>query len=329
MPEFKTAYDWGDLAFGSKKPLRDLNAVFIMAPREISQARFKEIIKAYLQKSDIVLGIAKESYVLGFEEQPQFRMQMPEAFGKIINQVNDSASPHKIHLLSYFQRELQYILESLKFSKVIGINGSWKYAFHTQAPYYVIANQKADLELISPFTGEVEARAFEMKTDQEITLSNQFSAGDFTEEEMLTKAKQAARFSYDYNFQTGLVIGKMQSPSSKKYKFLDFAFNKVVPYQTYAMLHGAARERNFSPPHDLNHYDTIHAEVMMLIQAQKKHLDLSKTTLFINLLPCPTCARMFTETDIEEFVYQHDHSSGYALKMLELAGKHVRQVITP
>ena len=49
--------------------------------------------------------------------------------------------------------------------------------------------------------------------------------------------------------------------------------------------------------------------------------------MFINLMPCPTCARMLAMTDIEEFVYSIDHSDGYAVKMLEAAGKKVRRVV--
>jgi deoxycytidylate deaminase len=327
MPESDTAFDWSDVAFGSKKPINNLTATFIMAPREISTARFKELLKTYLPKGNIVFGLSKENYVSGFEDQPQFRMQKLDNIQNIIAQVNDSASPHKIYTLGYFQRELTYLLESLSFARVVGINGSWKYAFHTQPPYYVLANKRISYELISPFASETEAKSYELVTDKEIVTHNPFPHGQFTETEMLEKAEQAARFSYDYSFQTGAVLGKRQTPQSKKYTFIDYSYNKVVPYQTYAMLHGASREQNFSPPHDLNHYDTVHAEVIMLIQAQTKQLDLSGTTLFINLLPCPTCARMFCETDIDEFMYQHDHSDGYALKMLERAGKKVHRLV--
>jgi len=36
---------------------------------------------------------------------------------------------------------------------------------------------------------------------------------------------------------------------------------------------------------------------------------------------------MLSQTDIAEFVYQEDHSDGYAIKMLELAGKKVRRIV--
>jgi deoxycytidylate deaminase len=79
---------------------------------------------------------------------------------------------------------------------------------------------------------------------------------------------------------------------------------------------------------DLNHYDVNHAEVELITQAVRDHLDLAGTTLFINVLPCPTCARMLTSTDIAEFVYAEDHSSGYAIRMLEAAGKTVRRIVS-
>src|SRR5581483_5306126 len=201
--------------------------------------------------------------------------------------------------------------------------GSWKYAFHTQPPYYVLANKRIDYELVSPFVNETEAKAYEQATDQEIARQNTFSSGQFSEAEMLERADRAARFSYDHSFQTGAVLGKKISSSSHLYEFIAYSYNKIVPYQTYAMLHGASREQHFSPPHDLNHYDTVHTEVMMVL----KGLNITGTTLFINLLPCPTCARMCAEADIQEFVYQHDHSDGYALKLLNEAGKIVRRAV--
>jgi deoxycytidylate deaminase len=137
-------------------------------------------------------------------------------------------------------------------------------------------------------------------------------------------AQTAAKQSFDYNMQTGVALARHNGTS---YELIATAYNGVVPYQTYAMHHGAARERNFSPMHDLNHYDTNHAEVELILKAQKQKLDLHSTTLFINLLPCPSCARMLAHTDIETFVYREDHSDGYAVKMLEQSGKKVIRLV--
>jgi deoxycytidylate deaminase len=319
-------FDWQDLAFSSKKPLNRLRAIFIMAPREISQARFKQLIKTYLPQGNIILGVAKETYVLGFENQPQFKLQSIDTFSKIIDQVNNSNTKAKIYQLHYFQREIKYLFEQLDFKKVILINGSWQYAWHTQAPYYILANRHITYEYVSPFGDEAEAKVYEKKLTPLIKSANPIPKAKLTAEEMMQKAIVASHYSYDYSFQTGTVLGKISS-NKKTYNLITFAYNKVIPYQTYAMLHGASREQNFSPPNDLNFYDTIHAEVMLVLQAQKKCIKLSGTTLFINLLPCPTCARMLCETKISNIIYANDHTDGFALQLLQTAGKQINRLV--
>jgi deoxycytidylate deaminase len=93
------------------------------------------------------------------------------------------------------------------------------------------------------------------------------------------------------------------------------------------MHHGALRERNFSPPNDLNYYDTAHAEVMLVLKSLKQGIKLANTTLFTNLLPCPNCALMLCDTEITEFVYAIDHSDGFAVQLLQNAGKKIRRII--
>lgn len=311
--------DWSDLAFSSKKPLRELKATFIAAPRDISTVRFTEIIKKYLPQGNIVLGISKEPYVLGFEDQPQFKMLQADTAQVIIDKVN-ARSPNKIATLLYSQREEQYIIEKIPFKKALFVNGSWKYSFHARPIYYTLAARHMPYELIAAFTDESEARAYIGSLPPE----PQKPAGTFSDIEMMAFAGAIAQQSFDYTFQTGVSLGRKKGNG---YEFIEWSFNRVVPYQTYAMLHGGSRETHFSPPHDLNHYDTIHAEVDMILKAQKQGMDLRGTTLFINLLPCPSCTRMFTQTDIEEFVYEHDHSDGYGFKMLRAAGKKIRRIV--
>jgi deoxycytidylate deaminase len=312
-------FDWHNLAFGSKKQVDELHATFIAAPRDISTARFTQLVKKYLPKGNVLLGLAKEPYIDGFEGQPQFTTLHVGAVQKIIDKVNAASKTHKIYTLTYFQRELPFILEKLDLNKVALVNGSWKHMFHTSPAYYVLAQRRTDYDMISPFANENEARGYEAT----VLPALESPKGDFTEKEMLEFAGEIAKRSFDYSFQTGVALGRRHN---EKFTFLAQGFNKVVPYQAYAMYHGASREVNFSPPNDLNHYDTVHAEVNFMVTAQKQKLDLTGTTLFINLLPCPSCARMFTETDIAEFVYANDHSEGYALRMLEAAGKKVRRL---
>jgi deoxycytidylate deaminase len=316
-------FSWSELAFGSKKPLNLLKATFIAAPRQLSQARLKQLIQEYLPKGNVILGIAREPYVLGFEDQPQFRTLQLADVEAMIAKINASKTPHKIYTLEYFQRELPYILEKLELSRVVLISGSWKHTFHTGPAYYALANRRIEYHLVSPFVDEAEAGAFEAQVGPQIERHYPVAAGAYDEADMMALAGVAAKHSYDYSFQTGVTLGKR---SGSNYKLLAWSFNKVVPFQTYAMHYGASRETNFSPPHDLNHYDTVHAEVELLIKAQRNKLDLADTTLFINLLPCSSCARMLADTDIAEFVYVADHSNGYAVGMLERAGKKVRRL---
>lgn len=325
--------DWSGLAFASKSPINKLDATFVLAPREISETRFIALIKDYLPKNNVVIGISKDAYVLGFEGQPQFRMLKLKSIKNTIDKVNASNSKHKVTVLNYSQREANYILDSLKFSSVVLINGSWQYAFHNSNLYYTLTKKNTPFSYVSPFLNEKEALDYETKINKVIV--GEFSKylasinqKELSETQMMNLASNSARSSFDYNYQTGASLGKRSANKKvKSYKCLTSSFNKVVPFQTYALHYGSLREKNYSPPNDLNYYDTNHAEVEILIGAQKNKLDLSGTTLFINLLPCPTCSRMISDTDIQEIVYNQDHSDGYAVKMLQESGKKVRRLI--
>nr|AIA10722.1 cytidine and deoxycytidylate deaminase zinc-binding region [uncultured bacterium] len=322
-------FDWSDLAFGSKNKVNNLHAVFVPAPRDISTARFRQLVQTYLPKQNILLGFSKEQYVEGFEDQPQFRMLEEAKVRELIDRINQNAkTTHKIYTLSYFQRELSYVLQKLSFSNVILVRGSWKHTFHTLPAYYTLIEAKVPYTFVSPFTSTAEAQAYEKDIEVKLhTWLGMYMSETYTEAGMLDLSSKAAKLSFDYSFQTGVVVGKRTSPQSKKYSLLLGAFNKVVPYQTYAMHNGNSREEHFSPPHDLNYYDTVHAEMELLVWALYKKASLKDTTMFINLLPCPTCSRILSQTELSEIVYTIDHSDGYAIKMLEAAGKKVRRLI--
>jgi len=313
-------FDWSDLAFGSKKPLRELKAIFVAAPRELSPKRFTQLLKEYLPQGNLLLGIAKEEFIDGFEGQPQFKTLRIHAVQAIVDKVNRSNSRHKVYTLRYFQRELPFVLEKVNCKRALFVNGSWHHSFHMRPEFYALTKQQIHYELVSPFCNEAEAREYIAEVEQPLPQPT----GSFSEVEMLKIASQASHCSFDYTFQTGVALGKKLG---KKYELLATACNNVVPFQGYALHYGSLREANFSPANDLNHYDTVHAEVALLVKAQKQTIDLHGTVLFINLLPCPTCARMFTQTDIAEFVYGEDHSAGYAVKLLEQAGKKVIRVV--
>jgi tRNA(Arg) A34 adenosine deaminase TadA len=324
------AFDWADLAFASKKPVNQLNATFIVAPRELSVTRIKQLLKQYLPQGHLVLGISKEDHVLGLENQPAFRMLQISIIDIYKRKLNTTTTGPKLYTLTYSQRDLPYLLDKLDFQKIVLINGSWYRAFHLRPEYYKIAERHLPYEMISPFADESEAKAY-ATTHQ--PPAPKLPTSPQTATQMLALANAAAVQSFDSaGFQIGVALGRRITPAAGQtaeplYQPLATTFNPVVPYQTYAMHHGASRERHFSPMNDLNHYDTNHAEVELIIQAARTSLDLRGTTLFINLLPCPTCARMLSQTDIAEFIYTTDHSAGYAITMLEAAGKTIKRII--
>jgi deoxycytidylate deaminase len=323
------SFDWADLAFGSKKPVNELKAIFIAAPRELSAQRFTQLIKEYLPQGNIVLGIAKELYVDDFDDQPQFKTLQVKQMQGIIDKVNAApVAPHAIYTLHYLQRETPYLLQKLHFKKVVFVNGSWHRSLHLRPEYYILANNHTPYETVSPFANEQEAKNYAKKCDvagAKMLADYQAGIKTYTDAALVQLVKKAATLSFDYTHQTGVALAKKRGDGT--HKLLTTAFNRVVPYQTYAMQHGSEREKHFSPAHDLNFYDTVHAETELLIKVQKQKLDLRGTSLFINLLPCPTCARMLAETDIDELVYQEDHSDGYAARLLTEAGKQVRRVL--
>lgn len=313
-------YNWSDLAFGDKKPLRSLNAVLIAAPREMSGVRIKQLIKTYLPTGNIVFGIAEEPYIKGFEGQPQFKTLQEADIQAIADKVNKSETPNKVALLKYKQADLVHILDKIKVKKVVLVNGSWQLSFHLRPEFYKLVSLQIPFEYVSPFSNESEAVEYARKHEKFSNASDNL----MSDTEIMKIANDEAANSFANEFQTGAALAKK---SGNKYHLILTTYNKVVPFDTFAWHNGALREKHLSAPGDLNHYDTVHAEIDLIIEAQKKQIDLSGTSLFINLLPCPHCAKALCNTDISEIVYSLDHSDGYAVALLEKAGKTVRRLL--
>ena len=239
----------------------------------------------------------------------------------VLDQVN-AKSTNKIYVLTYFQRDFKHILSKLDFRQLLLINGSWYQGFHLKPEYYTLVNRKIPYRMITPFTDEEEAR---LVADSLQPPAPALPEKLVSDAEMLSLANRAAKGSFDYSsFQTGCALGQKHKDG---YRAIATFFNRVVPYQTYPMHHGAIREKMFSPPNDLNFYDTNHYEVELMVEARHTGLDLNGTSIFVNVMHCPTCARMLSRTGIQEFVYAQDHSDGYAINLLELAGKKVRRLL--
>ncbi len=310
--------NWSDITQSEINLLNSLDATFIAAPRVVSDARLLQMIKKYLPKGNIVLGVANENYILGFENQPQFSTLKIANDHKLISKVNNSNSLNKIAILRYNQSDVSKIYDSVKFQRVILVNGSWLYSFHLRPEYQVLNDNNIPLKFVSPFADEEEMVNYAKKFNPQIPKPGML----LNDKEMICVANDVAKNSFDNSFQTGVSLGIKQG---EKYILVDSAYNTVVPYITYAWHNGASREKYKCMPGDLNHYDAIHAEVMLILQSQKRRYDTKGSTIFINLLPCPNCAKMLCEFDFDKIVYVHDHSNGYAVELLEKAGKVVRR----
>lgn len=321
-------FKWADLAFASKKPINQLKATFILAPRKMSVTRFKQLVKQNLSTGNILLGLSAEDYVLGFEGQPQFEMLSLNDVQSVIDNVNKAKLPHKIYTLEYSQRDAVHIINKLKVNGVLLINGSWKLAFHLSPSYYALVENKIPFSFNSPFYDDNEAKEYAKKTNKLIQKKldlAKIKTESYSELEVIRLVDRVAQQSYDNTFQIAAAIAK---PKSKgKYQIQHTSYNSIVPYETFAMHHGASREKFLSPPNDLNHYDTVHAEVSLVIEAAKANTDLSKSTLFVNVMPCPVCSRVLVKSGTKRIVYVHDHSDGYAVSMLGQAGIKVERLV--
>lgn len=315
----EVVYDWSDIAFGSKRPLKGV-ATFVLAPRSVTDSRLSEIVKAYLPTGDVVFGVAKEKYVAGFEGQLAFRTLPAEPAEALARKVAAANVQHKLYILRYFQREVDYIVDKLQPKRAVLVNGSWHRAFHTRSTYYVLAKLGVPLEYISPFSDENEAENYVSQFPPVVPSAG--AAGD--EKTMLMLAQVTARNSFDTTYQTGCILAK---PHYKGYEVVTSGCNRVIPYQTFALHHGSTREQHYSMPGDTNHYDTIHAEMDLLISTLRDGVDMTGHTLFITTLPCPNCARTLSQTGITEVVYESDHSDGYAVRFFDQCGIKTRRIM--
>lgn len=320
----KYVFDWNDLAFASKKPLSSLKATFIMAPRELSETRLKQIVKQYLSLGNVVLGISSEPFVVGFEDQQQFKMlrySEGNIVNKLVSKIAEANTPYKMYILQYFQRDIQYVVDKIVFTKFVSVNGSYKLAFHNLPVYYSLTRKSIPIDHISPFIDENEAEEYERDHKQSLDISTR---NTMTENEVMEVVDNIKKSSFDYCTQVGAALVKK---IGNKYKLLARDYNAVVPKQWQILHYGSEREKSFSPPQDINHHDTIHAEMRLLINSARNKIPLDGTSLFINLMPCPACARTLSQTDIEEFVYQFDYAEGYGVGLLEKCGKKVRRLV--
>jgi deoxycytidylate deaminase len=314
-------YDWSEIVFQSKSELKDKDYIFIAGSREISKKRLVQIIKEYLPNGNLLIGILKSEYIDGFEGQPQFRSMNKEVIESVLKKIAAAKLPNTVDALEYSQQDLNFILEKLKPKRAVFINGSWKRMFHLREEFYTLSKHGIKHDLISPFVDEEEAieyySNFKILNSKSQIFDTEVS---YSDQEIFNILDKEAAQSFATDFQTSCAL-------VQKGHIKIIAHNEVVPYETYAMHFGSVKEKNFSPSNDLNHFDTNHAEMVTLLKSIHNQVNIKECSLYINLMPCPTCARILSKSGITEVIYMHDHSEGYAAKLFEKSGIKVRRFI--
>ncbi len=306
-------FDWDQLKHTDKQHLKKQRPILILGPRDISLQRINQVKQQLQQnlgaKQLVLWGCLKEKYIPGLTSSPQFKTLSCKKLQAA--QINN--------ILSYNFNYSSYLLKELKPQAVLAFYGSWHRAFHYTPLYHQIIKNKLKIKFLGCFADDNQAQAYARKLIATFKPLISASTKKFTDQQLLALAKEAAKRSFDYTYQTGAVLAKNGRP-------LLTAHNTVLPFESYTLQHGASKEKHLSPTQDLNHFDTNHAEVELILQAQQQRLDLSKTSLYINLLPCPICARMIARSNIQTVIYEHDHSQGYAFNLLKSVGKKVVRV---
>lgn len=283
-----------------------------MAPRSVSPKRLTQLIKHHLENSAVIVGISKEPFVVGLEQQPQFAMTSIQTAESVIKRIQRMKPSHELSIVNYHQKEINEVIRLIRPNKLIAVRGSYYLVFHRQAIYEFLAKRHIPYELVSPFTDEEEAIQYLEKLTPELPVIDQIT-GD--ERAMLKASEEMAKRSFDYSYQTGAILAEKLDDGS--YSIVDGAANDVVPFQTSAMHYGNSREENLSTYQDGTHYDTIHAEMNIVTRALARGQSLDGQSLFVSLMPCPNCARILSYTGLKEIVYMDNHSGRYAVKLFE------------
>lgn len=288
------------------------NIVFIAGSREISFKRLKAIISAIPKDKKIAVGFFSSNFIEGMDGSLQFRtLKLTASINKYLTALN-------VNIIKYNYRDTGQILLQLNPLYTIFINGSWQYAFHRTEFYNsVIVPQRLKYKQISPFLSENEAKIY-----CESILSKQPAIDlDFKSEKkyILKKFKEIKSLSWDWNFQVGAF-------AVKENKIVEYGYNTVLPYESYALHFGSLREKKFSKSGDSNNHDTLHAEIYLFLRALNAKKNLNGADLYCNLLPCHNCALAIAKSGIKRVFYVYEYNSEHTKKILENSGKIVEKL---
>lgn len=313
-------FKWSELTGVEKKLLNQEDLIFIAGSREMSARRIGELFAYYIKKGNILWGCLEEDYIEGFKKQPHFRTLKVSKLEKTLQQFEKFKLKNQCSIVQYKQGDICEILEIIPLKRALFINGSWKIVFHRRPEFEVLSTKNIPYKLTSPFVDDEEAVNYSKKIRPELEDLFFYETDNvYSDHELMQLAHKISKRSFDYTWQTGVVI-------AKEGKVLVTGHNKILPYETYSMHNGTPPERDKALLHQVTHSDAIHAEINALVKALNSQIDLEGTSLYINLLPCPVCAKAIAESKVSEVVYENDHFGGYGKELLERMGKKVRKL---
>ena len=131
---------------------------------------------------------------------------------------------------------------------------------------------------------------------------------------------EVSKSSWDWTSEAGTVI-------TKDNKVIGYAHNEVVPFESAMMHRGSLKEKHKTPIGErLEFTETAHAEVNAIIQTTNSKKSLKDSQLYSTKFPCPFCARIIANTQIEKIYYSGEYANDLGYKTLEEAGKELIKI---
>jgi deoxycytidylate deaminase len=287
----------------TKKPAK---RYFVLAPREMSEARLRQLLRELLVRRPVTFGLAEEAYVAGFEGQPQFKTLSVDKINSLAEK-----SGGRITLLPYKQKDVVDVVKNLDFDRAIVVNGSHHRSFHLRPEYQAILDKGAMVKYVSPFTDTTEAlmTACELTAIQKSDEERPREAADTQAVVKAALQREAAR-SFDTSFQNAAAVVRLD-------EIVCLAHNATMPYETYAWHHGLIREKEHCAAGEANHYDTVHAETAVLMEAG---MAARGANLYCRTFPCPHCTKNIIFAGIGKVYYELDYGDEYGYNLLKEAG---------
>lgn len=315
---------WRKLSENKKRKIRQVKPItFIPGSIKIDKEKFEKIIEKEIEKSLVIVGILQDRWIPGLENSRQFETQTIKDISKSLKKFENLA---QIFTLEYPFIHTKYLIKELLPTKIIWFNGSWSRNLNYREEYWKAIDIGAKIINESPFNSDKTARDFAeriSKSNQE-DLERKWSErprnSKLSHREILNFAADVSKLSWDWEGQTGAVIANAGRISA-------FSHNKVLPYESAMLDKGSLRQKARAPiGEQLEYYSTNHAECSAILRAQENAITLKNCDLYTTKFPCPFCARIIADTEIETIFYSGDYTNNLGYKTLEECGKRLVKI---